>query len=47
MIDHAGGDLDEPFFAPNDLAVARKLVEVAEEGTAKTASPGGGSSAAN
>jgi hypothetical protein len=29
MIDHAGGDPDEPFFSAADLAVARQLVDVA------------------
>ena len=30
MIDHAGGDPDEPFFGAADLAVARKIVELAD-----------------
>jgi hypothetical protein len=34
MIDHAGGDPDEPFFAAADLAVARQLVEVATRSAA-------------
>jgi hypothetical protein len=35
MIDHAGGDPDEPFFAAADLAVARQLVELATRSAAQ------------
>ncbi|MFM7109151.1 MAG: hypothetical protein ACKOZU_11255 [Planctomycetaceae bacterium] len=37
MIDHAGGDPDEPFFAPADLAAARGLVGEAERAAAAAA----------
>ena len=39
MIDHAGGDPDEPFFSAADLAVARQLVEVAKRTAAPSATP--------
>lgn len=39
MIDHAGGDPDEPFFAARDLAAGRALVAEAERLAAKKPAP--------
>lgn len=45
-IDHAGGDPDEPFFAPAELFAARRTVEALGAATSAESSSGGAASAA-